>query len=282
MGRLSKLALSVLSLAVFTPNAAATNFGGKKTITFTPGNGSLLLGSSDASVNVVLDGADWPGVLRAGHDLAVDFGRVTGVNGSVTVRGNKGNKSADTIFNVTGIPQDWSVPGKERIPGKGTIIAGTIGNSSLIDELVKSGKIDVSAIEGQWEAYVSTIVKNPINGTSEALVIAGKCHSPPSSQPKDIKLTSHRQRPPRHYLRPLRPLRTNRRLPLALVGRRTRKIPLRHLRPPHHQSAEIAHREVPRLLHQRRSPRPDWLDERALPQVSMGICLRRGFLLACI
>jgi hypothetical protein len=44
----------------------------------------------------------------------------------------------------------------------------------LIDALVKSGKLDVSAIEGEWEAFVSAVVRNPTNGTEEALVIAGK------------------------------------------------------------------------------------------------------------
>lgn len=179
MGKLSKLVLSVLSIAIFSSDVAATNFGGKKTIEFKPGNGSLLLGSSSSSVNVLLDGADWPGVLRAAHDLAVDFGRVTGINGSVTAHG-KGTKSADAIFNVTGISPDWSVSGKQNATGTGTIIAGTIGNSSLIDALVKSGKIDISEIEGKWEAYISTVVKNPTNGTSEALVVAGENHKPQS------------------------------------------------------------------------------------------------------
>jgi hypothetical protein len=40
--------------------------------------------------------------------------------------------------------------------------------------MIASGKLDVSAIEGQWETYVSTFVENVGNGTGSALVIAGK------------------------------------------------------------------------------------------------------------
>jgi hypothetical protein len=97
----------------------------------------------------------------------------------LTTVGTPGNAttggSSAVIFNVTGISQDWSA-GKSAGTAKGTIIAGTIGNSSLIDNLIKSGKLDVSKIEGEWEAYVSAVVKNPTNGTSEALVIAGQSY----------------------------------------------------------------------------------------------------------
>lgn len=59
-------------------------------------------------------------------------------------------------------------------PVKGlAVIAGTIGHNELIDALAKSGEIDVSQIEGQWERYRIEIVKNPVKGVSKALVIAG-------------------------------------------------------------------------------------------------------------
>jgi hypothetical protein len=50
---------------------------------------------------------------------------------------------------------------------------GTIGNSSLIDDMIAGGQLDVSGIEGQWEAYVSTVVKGAGNMTGDTLVIAG-------------------------------------------------------------------------------------------------------------
>lgn len=54
-----------------------------------------------------------------------------------------------------------------------TILVGTVGKSAVIDQLVKQRKIDVSGIKGKWEAFQTQIVKNPIAGVSEALVIAG-------------------------------------------------------------------------------------------------------------
>ena len=59
-------------------------------------------------------------------------------------------------------------------PQKGlAVIAGTIGQSALIDRLAKDGKIDVSSVQGQWERYRIEIVKNPVKGISKAIVIAG-------------------------------------------------------------------------------------------------------------
>jgi len=167
-----KFFLGFLSFFVFASDLVAA-LGQKPTIDFTSGNGSFLLATRSSHVNLILDAADWPGVLRAANDVAVDFGRVTGLNGSVTATG-KGTLNATNILNVTGINKDWSVgSAKGNGTAAGTIIVGTIGNSSYIDALIKSGKIDVSEIEGKWEAFVSVVVKNPTNGTAEALVIAG-------------------------------------------------------------------------------------------------------------
>jgi len=161
----------VLSACLLAPATAVESFR-KPTVDFTAGNGSFLLaGSSPASIHV--DAADWPGVLRAAHDLAIDFGRVTKVNGTLTATGTA-TANASMIFNVTGISSDWSAGTQGNSTSGTPIIVGTIGNSSLIDGLVASGKLDVSAIEGQWEAYVSALVQNPMNGTEQALVIAGK------------------------------------------------------------------------------------------------------------
>lgn len=53
------------------------------------------------------------------------------------------------------------------------ILIGTIGSSPLIDGLVAAGKVDVSAIEGKWEAYTAAVVDNPMVGVGRALIIAG-------------------------------------------------------------------------------------------------------------
>ncbi|OGM51083.1 hypothetical protein ABOM_000371 [Aspergillus bombycis] len=92
------------------------------------------------------------GVARAARDLALDFGRVLGVNGTVSVVDTDGPGSA---------------------AGEPVIIAGTVGHSSLIDSLVSDGKLDVSQVQDKWESYTSQIVHNPFDNVTWALAIAG-------------------------------------------------------------------------------------------------------------
>lgn len=177
MERLSRTVLGALSLSVvFAGSASAIEPFRKPTISTSNGNGTALLASRGSPVTIHADAADWPGVLRAAHDLAIDFGRVTGTNGTLKTSGTA-TANASMIFNVTGISEDWSVSGSKAANSSstGTIIVGTIGNSSLIDSLIASGQLDVSGIQGQWEAYVSAVVQNAGNTTGEALVIAGMC-----------------------------------------------------------------------------------------------------------
>ncbi|CAN9225288.1 unnamed protein product [Alternaria alternata] len=173
MELLSRTVVGALSLSVaFAGSASAVEAFRKPTVTTSAGNGTLLA-SRDSPVSIHADAADWPGVLRAAHDLAIDFGRVTGTNGTLTASGTA-TANASMIFNVTGISDDWSVSGSTASSATGgTIIVGTIGNSSLIDDLISSGQLDVSGVEGQWESYVSTVVHGVGNMTGDALVIAG-------------------------------------------------------------------------------------------------------------
>lgn len=173
MELLSRTVVGALSLSVaFAGSASAVEAFRKPTVTTSAGNGTLLA-SRGSPVTIHADAVDWPGVLRAAHDLAIDFGRVTGTNGTLTASGTA-TANASMIFNVTGISDDWSVSGSTASSATGgTIIVGTIGNSSLIDDLISSGQLDVSGVEGQWESYVSTVVHSVGNMTGDALVIAG-------------------------------------------------------------------------------------------------------------
>ncbi len=56
---------------------------------------------------------------------------------------------------------------------KNPIIVGTIGQSSHIDALIAEGKIDVSDIEGKWEAFGMQVVDHPMDSVERALVIFG-------------------------------------------------------------------------------------------------------------
>lgn len=170
---LTRTVLGLLSLVTtLAGTASAVEAFRKATVGSQVGNSSSLLASRGSPVHIHADAADWPGVLRAAHDLALDFGRVTGTNGTLTATGTAAF-NASTIFNVTGISKDWTVGSGAAATNAGTIIVGTIGNSSLIDGMIASGQLDISAIKGQWEAYVSTFVPSAGNGTGAALVIAG-------------------------------------------------------------------------------------------------------------
>lgn len=138
-----KFLLPILSFSL-----AVTALVKTPSVSFTEIPDGLKLGGSGVGPTIRLDAKDSPGVIRAAGDLALDFERITGTKGTVITDGKADSNPA-------------------------VIIVGTIGKSSLIDSLVSSGKIDVSAIQGKWESFVSSLVENPIAGVSKALVIAG-------------------------------------------------------------------------------------------------------------
>ncbi len=65
------------------------------------------------------------------------------------------------------------IQNNENSVSKNTIIIGTLGESEVIDTLVAAGKLDVSGIQNQWEAFTMQIIENPSEGIDSALVIAG-------------------------------------------------------------------------------------------------------------
>ncbi|MGN6506999.1 MAG: glycosyl hydrolase 115 family protein, partial [Tepidisphaeraceae bacterium] len=109
--------------------------------------GAFCIADQQAAAPIVVDPADFPGVTRAANDLAQDIQRVTGTTAAV-------RPSADATT---------------RPP----LLVGTIGKSPLIDGLIKSGKLNVDSITGQWESYCIAVVNNPTPTLKQALVIAG-------------------------------------------------------------------------------------------------------------
>ena len=72
----------IFALAFLRPARA---LGHNATISFNDAPGRLELATRYTSVQLILNAADWPGVLRVVDDLAVDLSRVTCVNGSVPI-----------------------------------------------------------------------------------------------------------------------------------------------------------------------------------------------------
>jgi hypothetical protein len=109
--------------------------------------GGLGLVADGAPVPIVVADGDYAGVKRAASDLSFDIEKV-------------GGRRPEVLDANAHIPPE-------------ALIVGTVGHSAIIDALVSAGKIDVRAIAGHWEAYVSGVVDNPVPGVERALVIAG-------------------------------------------------------------------------------------------------------------
>ncbi|MES2581976.1 MAG: glycosyl hydrolase 115 family protein [Pseudomonadota bacterium] len=53
------------------------------------------------------------------------------------------------------------------------VIIGVLGQSPVVDELVRAGKVDAKDIAGQWEAFKQVVVERPFPHVARALVIVG-------------------------------------------------------------------------------------------------------------
>jgi hypothetical protein len=121
--------------------------GEQRYIAFSHQSGGLTLAEGGKAATLCVDSQDWPGVVRAAGDLQADLERVT--------------KAKPALENAVPARADEIV------------IIGTIGHSPLIDRLVSAGKLDVVAVRGKWEAWISQVVVHPAPGIERALVITG-------------------------------------------------------------------------------------------------------------
>jgi hypothetical protein len=110
-------------------------------------SGSFTISTGRSSAQMLISAKDDRGVIRAFKDLQADIKTVTGNLPVLSVN-------------------------KERSHSE-VIIAGTIGKSSLIEDLVKRGKIRVDDISGKWESFIIQVVDKPFPGVEKGLVIAG-------------------------------------------------------------------------------------------------------------
>lgn len=111
------------------------------------GNSYFSIVNGKNTTPILIDEADHELISIAAHLFADDINKVTGQKPVVTDQNN---------FN-----------------GNKLIIIGTIGNSSVIDQLIANNKLDASAITGNWEQFIIETITDPLPGVNEALVIAG-------------------------------------------------------------------------------------------------------------
>jgi len=115
-------------------------------ITTTPDKTSFSLVANGKAASLLVDEADYPGVLRAVNDLQRDVQLVTSITPSLK-----------------------SLPSEEKL----LVVIGTIGKSKFIDELIRNKKIRVHDATGKWETYFIQVVDKPMKGVDRALVVAG-------------------------------------------------------------------------------------------------------------
>jgi hypothetical protein len=118
-----------------------------KYVSFEPGPGYFCLAAEGKAAPLVVSASDHPGVIRVVSDLRTD------------------------IIGVTQIAPDIY---SDQIPmGNEVVLIGTIGGSPLVDQLIQTGKLNVTGIAGRWETWLLEVVEDPFPGFRRALVIAG-------------------------------------------------------------------------------------------------------------
>ncbi|KAI0198547.1 hypothetical protein F4808DRAFT_256222 [Astrocystis sublimbata] len=175
--------MPLLWLVLTALASLVASLGQQPIVSFTKVPDALQIAGGDIKKpQILVSGGDSWGVIRAAGDLAIDFGRVTGTNFTLS-NGEKGAKP--TLYEYHPVASNYthySTNDTEYFFGpeftdpsapNTVIIAGTLGRSALIDDLVKAGKLDASQIDGKWESFVTQIVDSPIRDCPRAVVIAG-------------------------------------------------------------------------------------------------------------
>ncbi|KAN0079908.1 glycoside hydrolase family 115 protein [Tylopilus felleus] len=121
----------------------------------TPSSSDFAIVSNGRAAPIYYSSEDWGGVQLATTNFAADIQRVTGV--SPTLSNLTSSSIASLSFPSTTYP----------------ILVGTLGQSPLIDTVVNHTNLDVSSVQGQWEAFMTRVVPNPLPGVQSAYVIIG-------------------------------------------------------------------------------------------------------------
>ncbi|TFY76148.1 hypothetical protein EWM64_g7865 [Hericium alpestre] len=142
-----------VGLLVLSFGAAADAIGQTSCVSFQRANSSAFaVASNGQAAPVFLSSDEWPGVQLAASDFVSDIQKVT--------------SAKPRLANVTSASPDLH---SSTLP----ILVGTLGKSSLIDQVVNHTSLNVTSIEGKWEAFLTKVVKNPLPGLDQAYIIVG-------------------------------------------------------------------------------------------------------------
>lgn len=103
--------------------------------------------NNGSSASLVVDSADYAGVLRAAKDLQNDIKMVSNCLPQLTAHIDSATPYA--------------------------IIIGTVGKNRLIDQLINNKKLNVDPIQNKWEAFSLQVIDSPTPDIQKALVIVG-------------------------------------------------------------------------------------------------------------
>lgn len=104
--------------------------------------GAFALVDNGRVARVIVDDADFPGVVRAARDVEGDLAKVAGAHAN---------------------PETT----------KTAVIAGTLGHSPRIDRIVAKHALDTRGVANTWEGYLLQVVERPEPGIDRALIVAG-------------------------------------------------------------------------------------------------------------
>ncbi len=116
-------------------------------VCLTPKSGGFGLIRNGQPAPLYVDASADPAVLHVADSFAADLQRV-------------GGKAVRRVTDA-------------RAKTDQLIIIGVLGQSPVIDELVRAGKLDATGVAGEWEAFRRVVIERPFPGVARALVIAG-------------------------------------------------------------------------------------------------------------
>ncbi|KAL7415468.1 hypothetical protein BDY24DRAFT_383043 [Mrakia frigida] len=145
MHTLQRCLLALLPLLFLTPSLVVS-LGQKSIVAFESAGDSFPLVSSGRAVSILVSKDDFPGILRAAKTFAGDIKNVT-------------SQAPDVLIDLA---SNSSL----------AVVLGSVG-SPFVSTLVNAGAMNVSDIQGRWEAFKIQIVDGSSIGVERALVIAG-------------------------------------------------------------------------------------------------------------